>query len=296
MPNDNFNFSFDLAQVDDRQILLRQAGELIDARRSHLSGKQTAVTATPEGDLIRDLMLDQASLAPDPDVYRITDRDFLDRKRPVPVRFREMSRQFRFFWVRFPVGLMPRRDWAFNRLEVKVAFNPGGESKGRPKGYQILPDKRFQDLLKVSDRLEVSLDEKFEFAAQVAANVGVAKERVIVDVGAAAGLKIVAGPFNYRVAKAQIDNSGTGLDWVFWRLDGAEFFQENRPDLVVIAQVPKETSEFKIDAAMQAYRYFNFAAADLQEAIKELPSLIVSFFKAGAPLSDRKQYDLSDRL
>ena len=83
---------------------------------------------------------------------------------------------------------------------------------------------------------------------------------------------------------------------MFWRLDGAEFFQENRPELVVIAQVPKGAVEFKITAALQAYRYFNTGAADWQDAILGLPSRLVSFFKDGAPVGDAKEYDLRQHL
>ena len=111
-----------------------------------------------------------------------------------------------------------------------------------------------------------------------------------------AGLKAEAGPFVYRITKAKIQHNGTGLDWVFWRLDGAEFFQENRPDLVVIVQVPRETQDFKVHAAMQAYRYFNTLGAEWREAILGLPSRLLSFFENGAPVRDAKQYDLTQHL
>ena len=295
MSNEHLNFSFDPASVN-RQAILREAASLIDAGRSHLGGGAGVAPATAEGDLVRDLMEDQATLADAPDVYRIMEKDFLDRQRPVPVRFQDLSKQFKFFWVRFPVGLMPRRNWAFNRLELKAVFNPNGAPNTRPKGYQILPDKKFQDLLKVTDRLEVSLDEKFEFSAKAAVDVGAAKAGAAATLDGGAGFKLVAGPFEYRLVKAKIDHSGTGLEWVSWRLDGAELFQENRPDLVVIVQVPRATTEFTIRAVMQVSRYFNFAAAELQEAIKALPGRIAAFFRDGAPLGDKKEYDLTEQL
>jgi hypothetical protein len=292
---DTYDFSVDMAGID-RQAMLQEASSLLDAHRSHMGGGSRAAVASPEGNLVRDLQDDQASLAAAPDVYRITDKDFLERQRPVPVRFQELSKQFKFFWLRFPVGLMPRRHWAFNRLEVKVLFNPEGAANLRPKAYQILPDKKFQELLKVSDRLEVTLDEHFEFSAKPAVNVGLGKAGASASVDGAAGLKLVAGPFEYRIARAKIDNSGPGLEWVFWRLDGAEFFQENRPDLVAIVQTPKEATEFKVHAAMQAYRYFNTGAADWQEAILGLPARIAEFFQRGAPILDTREYELTGWL
>jgi hypothetical protein len=291
----DLDFSFDLAQVD-RESLLGEAGKFIDERKSQLSGESGPVVQTTEGDLIRDLTEDHATLAPTPDVYAITDEAFVNQQRPVPVRLEELSKNFKFFWMRFAVGLMPRRNWAFNRLEIKVAFNPGGDPGTRPKGYQIFPEKKFQDLLKASDHLEVSVDENFEFNAKAAADAGLAKASASASAKAGAGLNIAIGPFNYRIARAKVDNSGTGLDWVFWRLDGKEFFEENRPDFIVIVQVPKEARELKIDAAMQASRFFNFAAANVQDAIKALPAKFASFFKAGAPIADQKKWDLSAKL
>lgn len=292
---ENLDFSFDLAKID-RESLLDEAGNFVDARLSHMSGKSGAVVPTDEGDLIRDLAQDNATLAPTPDVYPITDEIFLNQQRPVPVALKALSEHFKFFWVRFAVGLMPRRNWAFNRIEVKVVFNPGGDPNTRPKAYQIFPDKKFQDLMKASTHLEVSLDEKFEFSAKAAADVALAKAGASANAGGTAGMKIVAGPFNYRIARAKIDNSGPGLDWVFWRMDGQEFFQETRPDFIVIVQVPRGTAEFKIKAAMQASRFFNLAAANVQDAIKALPAKLASFFKTGAPLGDQKQWDLTGKL
>ena len=294
MAKTSLDFSFEIGSVN-REALLNEAASLLDSQRAHLHDPSAPAT-TREGDLVRELSQDRAGLAAMPDVYAITDKDFLDHGRPTPVRFQELSQQFKFYWVKFPIGLMPRRNWAFNRLEVKVEFNPGAAAASRPRGYQILPNRKFQELLKASTRLEVSLDENFELSAKAAVDAGLAKA------GASAGLKgsahasLASGPFEYRVTKALVDHSGTGLEWVFWRLDSGRFFEEDRPELIVIVQVPKAAKEFKIYAALIAYRYFNTGAADWQEAILRLPRQFASFFQKGNPVSDAKEYDLTEYL
>jgi hypothetical protein len=200
-----------------------------------------------------------------------------------------------------PIGLAPRRNWAFNLLEVRIEFNRGDAAQNRPRAYQILPSKNFQTLLEVNDRIEIRLDEKFEFSAStspVKGQLGPAQGSL--DIGAAAvanaGLGVVAGPFTYRLKRAKIDHNATGLEWVFWRLDGAEFFQEDTPELIVIAQAPKTAQRLELFAELQACRYFNFAAADLQDAVKHLASRLRELFKAGLPVYDSQLYDLTAAL
>ncbi len=104
------------------------------------------------------------------------------------------------------------------------------------------------------------------------------------------------GPFVYDVKKAKIEHSAAGLEKVFWRLDGAEFFQESDFPLVVVLQVPKDTKEVKVAAVMQASRYFSFLSADLQDAVKELGERFRNFFKAGIPIQDQHMWDITSRL
>lgn len=86
------------------------------------------------------------------------------------------------------------------------------------------------------------------------------------------------------------------MEWVFWRIDGPEFFHENTPDLIVIAQVPMATKDFHISAKMQAYRRFSFLTANVQVAIKNISQLLRGFFQEGLPIYDERDYDLSGSL
>lgn len=300
MENTTLDFSFNMEGLD-RQALLREAAERLDLRRAHL-GEEDSISETPEGELARALLNDVAEFADFPVVYKITDKDFLKRNLEVPVRFQQLARDYNFYWLYFPIALFPKHNWAFNRLELVVEFNPDDPAPHtRPKAYQILPEKKFQTLLEMSDHLEVSLDENFEFKAKAAtpelqADLAEGKIGGGVEVKYAGGMGLVVGPFVYRLKRAKIDHTPTGMQKVFWRLDGAEFFQENNPAIVVITQIPKETKEVKVAAAMQAYRYFNYASAGLQQAVEELVKSLKRFFKDGLPIRDEKTWDITPRL
>jgi hypothetical protein len=113
-----------------------------------------------------------------------------------------------------------------------------------------------------------------------------------VETKAVAGLGLGAS-FVYRIKRAEIQHSALGAAKVFWRLDGARFFQEDAPELVVIAQVPKEVSAITIDGALQAYRYFNFLSADVQEAVRHFGEALQAFFRGGLPVGHLKSWPIN---
>lgn len=292
MDSDNLDFSFKMEGID-RQAWLEAAAKELDLRKGPLGPGDKAPPETPEGAEARELKWDEAKFPVTIiDVYRITDKDFLARSREIPVKFSQLAKKFNFYWIRFPISLAPKRNWAFNMLEVRVEFNKGSEPHTRPVAYQILPHKQFQTLLQANDSLTVQLNENLELEAKT----GVLEAELSVKTVVAAGAGLVLGPFTYSLKKAKIDHNTTGMEWVFWRLDGAEFFQENSPDLVVIAQVPKETMELKVHAEMQAYRYFSFASTSLQQAILHIPDIFRGFFQNGLPVYDTQSYDLTHTL
>jgi hypothetical protein len=118
-----------------------------------------------------------------------------------------------------------------------------------------------------------------------------------VSVKAAGGAGLAVGPFYYRVKKAKIQHTSPGNTRVAWRISGAEFFQEDSPDLVVVIQVPKKVKDVQVDCVMQAYRNFSFAVGNLSQAITALPEWMQMVFKTGnkTPPSAKK-WDLSPVL
>jgi len=303
MPDNTMEFSFSEGAVD-RASVLEEAARSIDDRRTHLGGADEAVPETPEGQLLRALKDDIAELGDFPEVVKITDQDFLASQfKSVPAPFARLKRDYNFYWVRYPLRLFPRRNWAFNRLELYVNFNQDAPPADRPRAYQILPARQFQQLLELSDQLEVHLDENFQFSAKVSqldANLPQAEASLGGGVGTdfSGGLGLVVGPFMYRWKRAKVEHTDTGLTSVFWRLDGAEFFQDDAPAFVTILQVPKDVENVQIDAELMAYRYFNFASAGLQDSIRVLSEKLQNWFKGGMPVNDRldQPWDISARL
>ena len=295
MPENVLDFSFDLGGVE-RTRLLYQAADTLDALRSHLGGGG-ATAQSEEGDAARDFINDVAEFAKAPVVYEITDKDFLSQKRPIPVPFSQLTPNYRFFWLCFPTVLFPRQDWAFNQLEMKIAMKaPEAPPHLQPKAFHILPNSQFQTLLEASTRLEVHLDENFELKAQIPKvdlPVGVAGAA---EVKAAAAAGMVAGPFTYRIKKAKIQHTAAGAETVFWRLAGAEFFQEDAPEIIIIAQVARGVQNVQIDGSMQAYRYFSFAASWLQNAVKHFGEAVKSLFMGGLPIGSKASWDITPYL
>jgi hypothetical protein len=293
-------FSFDMTGVD-RQAVLTEAARQFDLQHAHL-GAGGSIAGTPAGALARALLEDVAEFGKAPEVYRIGDEELRAVAGSVSPLFKQQSETSIFYWIHIPIFLRPQRSWAFTRLEVLIEFNrDAADPYSRPRAYQILPDRKFQSLLEVSDSLEIVLDENLQFKAQTGSlGMQAGSAGAMLDGSAGVtlggGVAFKAGKFEYRLKRAKIDHTATGLEKVFWRLDGAEFFQDNQPSLVVIAQLPRETHEMKVDALLQAYRRFGWFSADVQDAVEQLAQSLRTFFRAGAPLQDAAVWDLTTRL
>ncbi len=299
MTDSGLDFSFSPAA--GRQQLLEDAAHRLDALDTHLGADSTGQPQSDLGDQVRAMMAEKASLPVFPEVYKISDKDYLARNLTAPLKFTQLCKDSRFYWIDFPVGLLAGHNWIFNKLEVKVEFSSPGPAHLAPKSYQILPDKKFQTLIQANQHLTVQFDENFELAAKTEP-LGAAAGPLTGKLGGGVqgafdgGFGLVLGPFEYAIKRAKIDHTATNLEWVFWRLDGAEYSQADSPTLAVVLKVPKETKNVLVKASVQAYRNFNFAAARFQQAVEELPRVLREYFKGGAPLWDQKEWDISPRL
>lgn len=304
MAEGDFEFSADLDDINRVDVLTDAANRLDRLYKTSLgpSEQDEPSRKSEYGDFARNLIMEEARLPSIPDVYKITDKDYLARGLPAPVRFTELSKKYDFYWIYFPVGLAPSHNWNFNRIEVRIEFNPDEPNAHlRPKAYQILPNKKFQSIISAHQHLKVDVDENFELSmksGEIGGAVGPAEGRM--DAGLKGlvdgGFGAVLGPFEYHIKRAKIDHNAIRMEWVFWRLDGVEFTQEDSPDLVVIAQVPRETKEVTIQGKLQAYHKFNFASATFQSAVSNLPQVLREYFGKGAPLADVKMWDITPLL
>lgn len=302
MSSDGLDFSIPSALANvDRTALLKEAAQRLDAMGAHL-GVEGTRSDSEAGRAARAVMDDVAEFAGYPQVYKITDQDFIKGKFDIPASFKRLTHEYNFYWLLFPVVLFPQYNWAFNRLELEVKMHAGDPAPHlQPVAYQILPNQKFQDLVTADTNLEITLGENFEFNAHLPtlnANAGPLSGALGagVDVKAAAGAGLVLGPFQYHVKRARIQHTTTGAERVFWRLDGAEFFQEDAPQPVIVARVPKQVQAVSVDATLYAYRYFNLAAAGLQSAIQSLPKALRLLFEGNLPLGNTASWDLTPSL
>ncbi len=305
MSNPNLDFSYDMKGVD-RTALLMEAANQLDALQGFLGGEEAGKGETAVGTLTRSFTEDHARFGDLPNMYKITDEYYVSLGLKVPYSFTQLTQNCNFYWLDLPLNLYPKHNWAFRRLEVAIEFNPHATKDGtRPKSYQILPDQKFQTLVELHGNFEVKLDANFEFnvsTGSIPVTMGPVQGNLEAGAGAkvGGGMGLVIPPYVYSIKQAKIEHSDTGIEEVRWLIDGPEFFQENKPRLTVIIQVLKGAKELKIAAAMQAYRYFKFARADLQEAVKELPRKIKEFFVKGLPIRDEtpddKPWDMTHLL
>jgi hypothetical protein len=297
-------FDFDFG-AESRADLLAEANRLYRSLHANLGDESKAATPTELAAerLLAELGREVAEFASFPEVLPLKPEHFELHGMKTPTRFTDLSRDHRFFWVRFPLTLRPLENRPFVKLQCGVEFNPGvSEGHLRPVAQMILPDRKFQSLLEANTRVTLAIGEDFEFKAagsadmDAAAGGTAASAKGAVDAKLAASAGFTAGPFSYTLKRARVDHSPTGTEKVFWSLDGAEFFEEQEPVLVVVMRVPKEAREVRVAAALQASHEFKLFAAPLGAALAYLGERIASFFRAGAPARHTQVWDLTPRL
>lgn len=297
--SNNFDFDFNF-EGTDRAALLSEMSALY----SELSGEEPSPDAAtdPASRLLVQLEQEIAEFGTYPDVLKLSETDFTNRGLTVPTRFRNLSEQYKFYWLRFPVTFHLPSNWYFNKLECAVEFNPETtDGHLRPRACMILPDRKFQKQLEFSDGIELRIGDNFEFEAtsgDISIQAGQAQTtaKASVEAKAASNLGLLAGPFTYSLKKAKVTHNDPGDSRVFWRIDGAEFFQENSPTLIVILQVPKVVEQVKIAAALQAYHHPDFWNAELGDVMRFVKEKTRTFFRKGTPLRHTKPWDITPSL
>lgn len=297
--------SLSSAQTIDRRALLEEAARVFDAVPGHLGSTSSGISPiqTQEGELTR-AMIDQDKLEFNgfPLLEKITEEDFEASKAIVPSRFKQLSQDYHFYKVRFPIYLHSAPHWGFDhfRLELEM-YSPTAPEHLQPCSYKILPAKQFQQYLKAEAGVTICFNENFELSAG-AGPISLAAAGVPLTAQASAGGKLASniglevGSLQFGLKKIKLDHSQMGTQKVWWKLMGAEFFEQENLDLLLIMQIPRETRDVTIKAWMSAARYFNFADAGLRSAVKQLREALRVFFEDGCPIEAAKTWDLTPRL
>jgi hypothetical protein len=281
---------------EDRTRLIEKAAGALDRQAAHMGPGQPA-PHSEAGDIARAFADDQAQFGR-PVLHRLDTSTLDPAAQGIPVTREELLRSSSFYFVSFPVSLYSRPGRGFNRLEVKVEFNPGDEGR-RPVTFDVLPDQEW------ANRFQVDADVSVGVRADLRLALDVPQELTAlagVPVGGSAGatggggVKLLAGPFKYAVRVPQVEHTPPEHDHVFWRLDGGRFQQEQDPGLRAVLAVPHSAGGLRITARMQATRYYPLLQSGLKAAIANLAPALRSFFTSGTPILARGDWDLGEDL
>lgn len=292
------DLDFDLAPEEvgaERSALIQEgASELDDLRITMGTGDQSIDELA---EIALDLDTDEAELS----LPEVLPLDLSRLSNDAPVRKSDLLRQWRFYWVAFPIHLWARRGRGFNRLEFKVTFNADEPEQTRPRAHDAVPSQHYAQLAHAGGQVKLGVGAGLKFGVTIPpidlSAVGVPVEA---EANAHAGISLdteaVLGPFDYSIRVPVIQRSNLDLDRVIWRLQGAPLVQENDPGLRVVLKVPADTEQLHMSAVLRAQRFVNTFDGTFLEALKNLTGKFRMFVNRGAAIGDRKQWDLTNRL
>ncbi len=82
---------------------------------------------------------------------------------------------------------------------------------------------------------------------------------------------------------------------MFWEFTDTEYLREEEPNLVVVLKVPRAVERVEIAGALKADHGYDFLSADLGKVLGLLAGRIKEFLGGGAPITDRKTWNITDR-
>jgi hypothetical protein len=296
---------FVIATPRDRVSLLRNAASSLNDLDKYLGTADeffVPFEAVKGPNLASKLLAERVDFAGGPVIHRIDAAHFEAAHRPVPDVLAEAGNEYDFYWIYFPIVLEASSDWAFERLEALVEFNPygGGTAAGRPVAYQILPAQRFATTELQEESLVVQMDERLRFDLLRPPAAGTDLPKLGPDAFPVhtnlMDPRLMTGPFIYGFSPRQIQDRGIGSPRVSWRLGQVGLSSQPSPGLLVIVRVPKATQALKVRAALQAYHSFARSSMKLRSAVEDLPRDLRTFFEEGAPVRAHRKWDLTPWL
>jgi hypothetical protein len=289
-----------LSQEDrfNYQALLDEAIEAITSADAQLGPGKHKSKANSDAMIasLRKLKEAQALFAPTLTVQRLRKRDFTARDlEPSPEVLKWMD-SHRFYLVQIPVTLMPIFGWSFVRLRCWIGFKAGSNKEDPPKAHDIYPENSWAEILKLQPHLNLGLDESLRFWAgleqsEISYQALSGKAQARIGIAAEGGAKLVIGPFNYSVQRAEVLSTGLENSEIFWQLDGQRHVQKEEPYLAVVLRVPKKIKNIKAEGSLIAYHDFDFWGAHLTDWWGDFRPKLQSFFSKGVPLEATAKWE-----
>lgn len=302
-------FDFDFGG-ESRQEIFQEALDTLVAMDhplgSAVDGSALSFDLDPDqqaaSDLLKQLKTHVAELGDNPQMLELKAKTFEEYGWAVPRQFRDLYKTHRFYWMQVPVLLSQLENMPFSKLELAIEFNPAeAQLTRKPVSVLIFPDKRIKQIAKFEQGASLKVGENFELEVatpelDLKAGKAKAKGTAGVDLGASGGFSLALGPFAYDLKKLELEHTDLGNSKVFWKVFTAKYLHTERPQFIVVFQVPRTVQELKVAAAMQAYHQFDAGAAGLTQVFKVFRDKVANFFRQGAPLQDTAVWELTEKL
>ncbi len=175
----------------------------------------------------------------------LTEKGFEAKEVELNYEIKELMKQFDFYSMVVSIDVRPQPSVLISKLECQLDFGPQG--KDEPIVHRIIPDSKWQTVLKTGVNLNLGLDANLE----VGVGVDVSELTKIANLPDYDKLKanietkdelkafIVLDSLNYKFGKFNLLAQGEDNSQCYWRIEEPEIQDKSTVEFDIIFKVPK---------------------------------------------------------
>ncbi|NEO53322.1 MAG: hypothetical protein F6K54_09660 [Okeania sp. SIO3B5] len=199
-------------------------------------------------------------------------------------KIKKSMKQFDFYSMVVSIALKPQPSVLISKLECQLDFGPQG--KDEPIVHRIIPDSKWQTVLKTGVNLNLGLDANLDVGIGVDASeltkiVNLPDyDKLKANVGTKGEFKAftILDILNYKFGKFTILAEGKDKSQCYWRIEEPEIKDKSTVEFDIIFKVPKGWESIDLIGDVWIEPSIDWLFGELTDVMKALPDRLKDLF------------------
>ena len=278
------NHQLNLPNFEKAEDLLNDLFERVKSQESELAGGETQELKRGASAVQR---LKETSITfgnPRSRLIPLTAKGFEAKGMDLNYEVRQLMKQFDFYSMVVSIDLRPQPSVLISKLKCLLDFGPQG--KEEPIVHRIIPDSKWQAILKTGVNFNLGLDANLDVGVEVDGSelIKIANypdydtSKVYVRAKNEFKTFIVLDGLNYRFGKFNISAHGENNSWCDWQLEEPEIQDKSTVEFSIIFKVPKGWEFIDLIGHAWIEPKIDWLNGELTHVISTLPGYLKNLF------------------